>query len=353
MLLHGIFPAVTTPFGADGSLYHKKIEHNVDRYSRTPIAGMVVLGSTGEAVMLGDDERREVLRISAEVAAPEKVLIAGTGAESVVETLRLTEYAARLKYDVALVRTPHFYRPQMKPEAMTAFYRTVADRSPLPVMLYTVPPFTAYDLPLEVITELGQHPNILGIKESSGNVGKVAAMVEATRGIKRSTIVTEQQQAVTERMKSAPLTVKAGELISPEAVPSGNGGTAVAAPPATGLKTRSKEVGFQVLVGAAHTVLDSLQVGATGAVLAFAAPAPTICFEIFAAFKDNDLELARSKQQGLATAARRVVSEMGVPAVKYAMDLNGYYGGPPRLPLLPLSAAQKAEVEGMMSKFRN
>src|SRR5262249_32096868 len=115
-----------------------KVEHNVDRYSRTPVAGLVVLGSTGEAVMLSDDERREVLRITGEVAAPEKVLVAGVGAESVTETLRMAEYAARLNYDVALVRTPHFYRPQMKPEAMLAFYRTVADRSPLPVLLCAV-----------------------------------------------------------------------------------------------------------------------------------------------------------------------------------------------------------------------
>ena len=170
MLLQGIFPAVTTPFYPDGGVYYKKIEHNVDRYSRTPVAGLVVLGSTGEAVMLSDDERREVLRVSSEVASPEKVLVAGVGAESVIDTLRLAEYAARLNYDVALVRTPHFYRPQMKPEALLTFYRAVADRSPLPVMLYTVPPFTAYDLPLEVITELAEHRNIIGIKESSGNV---------------------------------------------------------------------------------------------------------------------------------------------------------------------------------------
>src|SRR3954462_11269627 len=200
MLLQGIFPAVTTPFYPDGAVYYKKIEHNIDRYSRTPIAGMVVLGSTGEAVMLSDDERREVLRVTAEVASPEKVLIAGTGAESVIETLRLTELAAKLNYDVALVRTPHFYRPQMKPEVMLAFFRTVADKSPLPVLLYTVPPFTAYDLPLEVIVELAGHPNIIGIKESSGNLEKVAAMVERTRHIRRSATVTEVQQAVTERM---------------------------------------------------------------------------------------------------------------------------------------------------------
>lgn len=341
---------MTTPFYPDGALYHKKIEHNIDRYSRTPVSGMVVLGSTGEAVMLSDEERREVLRISAEVASPEKVLIAGTGAESVTETLHLTEYAAKLKFDAALVRTPHFYRSQMTPEAMLAFYRTVADRSPLPVILYTVPPFTAYDLPLEVITQLAEHSNIIGIKESSGNVEKVAAMVEATRHIKRTTTVTEVQQTVTERMLTERAGDNGGQLVSVGEL-TGSGGTAVAAKPR--VKTRSKEVGFQILVGAAHTLLDSLQVGASGGVLGFAAPAPTICFEIYAAFRDNDLELARSKQQRLEPATKRIVSQMGIPAVKYAMDLNGYYGGPPRLPLLPLTGAQKMEVEEKMASFRN
>jgi 4-hydroxy-2-oxoglutarate aldolase len=354
MLLQGIFPALTTPFTADGTVYHKKIEHNVDRYSRTPIAGMVVLGSTGEAVMLSDEERREVLKISAEVASPEKVLIAGTGAESVIETLRITEYAASLNYDVALVRTPHFYRPQMKPEALLTFYRAVADRSPLPVLLYTVPPFTAYDLPLEIIAELAEHRNIIGIKESSGNIEKVAAMVQATRHIKRTAMVTEVQQAVTGRMLAAPGPESGQLIVGISEIGGAGGATAVAVPPKTqSLKTRSKEVGFQVLVGAAHTLLNSLQVGAHGGVLGFAAPAPTICFEIYAAFRDNDQELARSKQDALAVATKRVVSEMGIAAIKYAMDLNGYYGGPPRLPLLALSAAQKAEIESLMANFRN
>src|SRR5579864_9647930 len=226
MLLQGVFPAATTPFYPDGAVYYKKIEHNVDRYSRTPVAGLVVLGSTGEAVMLSDEERRQVLRETAEAAAPEKVLIAGTGAESVVETLKLTEYAATLKYDVALVRTPHFYRPQMKPEVLLNFYRTVADRSPLPVLLYTVPPFTAYDLPLEVIVELAGHANIIGIKESSGNVDKVAAMVQRTRHIKRPAMATEVFQAVTERMMTAPATGAQGsdhQLVSADELTGGGG----------------------------------------------------------------------------------------------------------------------------------
>jgi dihydrodipicolinate synthase/N-acetylneuraminate lyase len=332
-------------------VYYKKIEHNIDRYSRTPVAGMVVLGSTGEAVMLSDEERREVLRVTAEVAAPEKVLIAGTGAESVIETLRLTEVAAKLNYDVALVRTPHFYRPQMKPEVLLAFYRTVADRSALPVLLYTVPPFTAYDLPLEVIAALAEHPNIIGIKESSGNVEKVAAMVKATKHIQRTATVTEVQQAVTARMLAAPAKGEnGGQLVSVSQL---NGGTDVAVAAKPKIKTRTKEVGFQVLVGAAHTLLDSLQAGASGGVLGIAAPAPTICFEIYAAWKDNDQELARSKQLALAPATKRVVSELGIPAIKYAMDLNGYYGGLPRLPLLPATADQKREIEGVMSPFRN
>src|SRR5437588_2805316 len=351
MLLQGIFPAVTTPFYPDGAVYYKKIEHNIDRYSRTPVAGLVILGSTGEAVMLSDEERREVLRVTAEVAAPEKVLIAGTGAESVSETLRLTEYAAGLKYDVALVRTPHFYRPQMKPEAMLAFYRTVADRSPLPVLLYTVPPFTAYDLPLEVIAELADHPNIIGIKESSGNVEKVSAMVKATSHVRRTALATEVFQAVTTRMAEGRSQAShSGGFVSAEELV-GGGSVSVAAP--AKIKTRNKEVGFQVLVGAAHTVLASLQAGAGGSVLAFAAPAPTICFEIYAAWRDNDLALAQAKQDRMSAATRRIVSELGIPARKYAMDLNGYYGGLPRMPLLPLTALQKADVETHMAPFPN
>src|SRR5437773_1843474 len=121
MLLHGIFPPITTPFYPDGRLYLKKLEHNVERYSKTPVAGIAVLGSTGEAIMLSDEERREVLKTARQACAPYKVLIAGTGAESAIETLRLTEYAAELGYDVALVRTPHFYRPQMQPGNLLGF----------------------------------------------------------------------------------------------------------------------------------------------------------------------------------------------------------------------------------------
>lgn len=353
MLLSGIFPAITTPFYSDGRLYPKKLEHNVDRYSRTPIAGMVVLGSTGETVMLSEEEQREVLRLTAEVAAAEKVLVAGVGQESAIETLRLAEYAASLEYDVALVRTPHYYRPQMKPENLLAFYRFVADRSPLPVLLYSVPPFTAYDLPSEIIAELAEHPNIIGIKESSGSVEKIADVIARTRHIKRSTNATEVFNAVTQRMLKPP---RPAESLVTVAALAGSGGIAAkdaTSAPAPKFKTRTREVGFQLLAGSAQKLLPSLDAGSAGAVLAFAAAAPTACFEVYTAWKDGDKELAHLKQQRIVEPATRVASQMGIPALKYALDLNGYYGGPPRLPLLPLTGEMRAEVERMMADVRN
>ena len=352
MLLHGIFPAITTPFYPDGRVYYRKLEHNVDRYSRTPIAGVVVLGSTGEAIMLSDEEQCEVLREASAAASPEKVLIAGTGAESVVETLRLTEYAAGLGYDAALVRTPHYYRPQMKPQNILTFYRTVADQSPLPMLLYTVPVYTAYDLPLELVSELSQHPNIIGVKESGGSVEKIKGLAAETQGVQRQATVTEIFNAVTGRMlKRAEDPPANGSELVPAAMLAGGATTATASKPK--IKTRTKDVGFQVLAGTAQQLLPSLEAGAVGAVLAFAACAPTACFEIYTAWKERDPELAQEKQQRIVEAARKVVGELGIPGVKYALDLNGYYGGHPRMPLLPLTAAQKAEVERQMENIRN
>ena len=158
MLLHGIFPPITTPFYPEGNVNFKKLEHNVERYSKTPAAGMVVLGSTGEAILLSDQERREVLKSAREAAAPNKVLVAGTGIESAIETLRLCDYAAQLGYDIAMVRTPHYYKKQMQPANLLTFYRTVADRSPLPVIIYNIPQATGYDIPAEVVIELAEHP---------------------------------------------------------------------------------------------------------------------------------------------------------------------------------------------------
>jgi 4-hydroxy-2-oxoglutarate aldolase len=354
MLLHGIFPPITTPFYADGSVYYKKLEHNVDRYSRTPVAGIVVQGSTGEAIMLSDQEKRDVLRVARETAAPSKVLIAGVGVESAIETIKLAEYAAELGYDAAMVRTPHYYKMAMTKTAMLAFYRTVADRSPLPVIIYNFPQATGYDIPVDVVVELAEHRNIISIKESVGNLEKVKALVEGTRHIRRSVQVTEAFEAVTARMlKEAQNAMRVGELVSVGALAGTAKPSSAAVQVIGSLKTRQKEVGFQVMVGAAHQLLESLEVGAAGAILAFADPAPTACFEIYQAWKERAHEIAREKQDRIAVAAKRVVGELSIPGVKYALDLNGYYGGPARLPLLPLTADEKSEVEKLMEGIRN
>ncbi len=352
MLLHGIFPPITTPFYPDGAVYYKKLEANVERYSRVPMAGIVVLGSTGEAILLSDEERREVLRVARQAAAPEKVLVAGTGIESAIETLRLAEYAAGLGYDVAMARTPHYYKSQMQSANLLAFYRFVADRSPLPVIIYNFPQATGYDIPAEVVIALAEHPNLIGIKESSGNLDKVKTIVEGTRHIHRDVTVTDVFAAVTGRMLAAPSPASDAALISAASL----GGAppkaaAVATPPA--LKTRTRDAGFQVLVGSAQTLLPSLERGAVGAILAFACPAPTACFEIYTAWKDGDHKLAKEKQARIAEAAKRIVGELGIPGIKYALDFNGYYGGLPRLPLLPPTADVKAEVEQLLANIRN
>ncbi len=373
MLLSGIFPPITTPFYPDGQVYHKKLEANVERYSRTPAAGIVVLGSTGEAILLSDQERRDVLKTALAAAAPNKVMIAGTGIESAHETLALTEYAAELGYDAAMVRTPHYYKKQMLPANLLAFYRTVADRSPLPIVIYNFPQATGYDIPAEVVIELAGHPNIIAIKESSGNLEKVKKMVDGTRHVKRSTTVTETFEAVTPRMlkaAEADRVKESRELVSVETL-AGSADTmerrasspvpdSSAPKPSSSavavvgkLKTRQKEVGFQVMVGAAHQLEPSLGMGAVGAILAFACPAPMACYEIYAALKEGDTALAREKQDRVKLPAQRVVSELGVPGVKYAMDINGYYGGPSRLPFLPLTSDLKAEIEKLMAGIKS
>ena len=351
MLIEGMFAAISTPFYADERLYLRKLEANVARYSRGLLAGMVVLGSTGEAVELNDRETREALRTAADAAAAEKVLIAGVARESVKATVELVEYAAECRFDAVLVRTPTYYAPQMSKAAVLHFYRSVADRSPLPVLLYNIPKFVPYPIPVEVVAELAQHPNIVGIKDSTGDVERVRALVAATETAPRRTVtVTPVFEAVTGRMQSAKAEVE-GNFVSAAAL---GGGAAVALkPPATPIKTRTKEVGFQVLAGSAGSLLESLEVGAAGAVLAFAACAPQACQEVYLAWKDRDLALAAEKQQRITAPSQRVAGALGIAGIKYACDFNGYYGGRPRAPLLPLTADEKAEVERLLAGIRN
>jgi dihydrodipicolinate synthase/N-acetylneuraminate lyase len=260
-----------------------------------------------------------------------------------------------------MIRTPHYYKKQMLPENILAFYRTVADRSPLPVIVYNFPQATGYNIPAELVIQLAEHPNLVGIKESSGDVDKVRAMAEGTRHIRRSATVTETFEAVTPRMLAAVASTSnadGGELVQVGAM-AGSPGSSPSKPSSGAvtvvgkMKTRQKEVGFQVMVGAADKLQASLDVGAVGAILAFACVAPTACYEIYAAWKESDFELAKLKQERIVHASQRVVGDLGIPGVKYGMDFNGYFGGPARLPLLPLTGEVKGEIERLLTDVRN
>jgi 4-hydroxy-2-oxoglutarate aldolase len=355
MLLEGIFAPVTTPFYPDERIYFKKLEFNVSRLSLTALAGLVVLGSTGEAVTLDDAETREVLRVAAQFADDEKVLIAGIGCESVKATVELAEAAAGFDYDAVLVRNPCYYRPQLTPAALLHYFRTVADRSPLPVILYSIPKFTQAEIPLEVISELAQHPNILGLKESSGSVERVRDVVQTTRLAPRRTVtVTPIFEAVTGRMLAAKPAAQ-GNFISAEGLASGaDGGIALAvAPPVPARKTRTREVGFQVLTGSAANLKESLDAGASGAILGFATCAPQACQEIYTAWKEHDDQLAIDKQKRIAEASSAITGKLGIAGIKYACDFNGYFGGKPRGPLLPVTAEDRTEIERLLAQIRN
>jgi 4-hydroxy-2-oxoglutarate aldolase len=351
MLIEGILAAVPTPFYPDERIYFRKLEANVARYSRSLLSGILLLGSTGEAVALDDAESRDVLRVAAEAAAPEKVLIAGVGRESVKATVELAEAAAQFRYDAVLVRTPTYYASQMSTAAVLHYFRSVADRSPLPILLYNIPRCVPYDIPIEVIAELAQHPNIIGIKDSSGSLPRIGASVEATRNAARRTVtVTPIFEAVTARMMT-PKSEGSGSFVSADDLA---GGVALAsAPPVAPIKTRTKEVGFQVLTGSASILLEALETGASGAILGFAACAPQACQEVYLAWKDHDLKLAAEKQARIAGPGQRITGQLGVAGIKHACDFNGYYGGHTRAPLLPVTAQEKAEIEVLLAGIRN
>jgi 4-hydroxy-2-oxoglutarate aldolase len=308
-------------------------------------------------VMLNDEETREALRVARDAAADDRILIAGVGHESLSETLKRIDHAASLDYDLALIRTPHFYRPQLlrskaHPAEMLNFYRMVADASALPVLLYSIPAYTAYELPVEVIGELSGHANIYGIKDSGGKPERIAAIVAATASApRRNVAVTATFMAVTSRMLNAQAEAAglAAALMPADAL---MGGVGYASPPPPTFKTRTREVGFQVLCGSAQTLLPSLTAGATGGVLAMASFAPQACAEIYMAWKDRDAKLAEEKQQRILNAADLICGDLGIPGVKYACDLNGYYGGSPRLPLLPLTATERDQVEDSLRNVR-
>jgi 4-hydroxy-tetrahydrodipicolinate synthase len=291
MKVRGIFPALVTPFAADESVSLTGVRENIRRYNRTAVSGYVVLGSTGEAVMLSRDEADAVLAAATEEAAAEKLLIAGTGAESTGETIQRTKRAAALGYKVALVKTPYYYKPVYRGETYIRHYRAVADASPIPVLLYSVPQFTGITLETPEILALAAHSNIVGIKDSSGNVQRLGEIVAGAPG------------------------------------------------------------DFQVLTGGAAVIYPAHVVGASGAVLALAAALPEKCAELFELAERGRHEEARKLQHALVKASKVMVSEHGIPGVKYAMDLRGYHGGVGRLPLLPVTEEKKQAIAAVVAEL--
>src|SRR5437588_2344586 len=286
MKLQGIFPPIATPFDHQGNIYISKVQHNVEKWNLTALSGYVVMGSTGESVMLTAEEKYTMWEQVAKYAAPDKLLIAGTGVESVRETVALTNCAAAMGYKAAMVRTPHYYKNLVnRADAQMLYFRAVADQARIPLIIYNWPQATGVDIPVEAVVALSGHPNVIAVKESSGNLEKVMQMI------------------------------------------------------------REVKHGFQVLVGSAPTLWPSLLMGACGAILAYANAAPYSVIAIWEAYRTREEAAGLDWQNRIGNAAALVTSKYGVPGLKYAMDLNGYYGGPPRLPLIVPTVEAKHEIE--------
>ena len=291
MKLPGIFAPITTPFAEDGSVAYGRLRENIARYNKTGLAGYVPNGSTSESVLLRWEEVYKVWETVKDSASTDKILIAGTGAESTAETIEHTNRAASLGYAAALVRTPSFFKPAVNDELLAAHYLRVADASRIPVLLYSVPIYTHITIEPSLVARVAHHPNIAGMKDSSGNV-------EAVRQI-------------------------------------------VAAAPKT----------FQMLVGWPTTLFESLELGAVGAILALADAFPDLCVEIFECSRAGERDKAQRLAQKLIAPAKMFGAQYGLSGLKYALDRQGYYGGPTRLPLLPVDDAAKREIDAMLANL--
>ncbi len=348
MLLDGLHIPVTTPFYPDGRLYLRKLEHNVERYSRTPATSLTLLSDSGERTLLSDAETQEVLQTAASASAPEKVLIANISRDSVVGTLELADAAGKLGYDAIALQAPQILGGDKEGRSLLTYFGAVLDRSPLPTLILD-PDDT---LPLDCIAELAANPACLGLLTNGSSRLHLRRVQSATAQISREVIVTNIFAAVTGRMNVPQKSAEKGSYISADSL--GGAGTALAtAPPRSALKTRTKKVGFQILAGRTASLLDALEAGAAGAVLPLAACAPQAVYEVFAAWKDGDPKLAAEKQARLLAAAADIEERLGVAALKAACDLNGYYGGKPRLPHLPLTGEMRTLVETLMAGMRN
>ncbi len=288
--LNGIFPPLPTSFNEEGALFQEMIRSNIERLCQYPLTGFLILGSNGELVMLSEKEKVMALEAAREAIPEGTLMLAGTGGQSTRETIWLTREAARTGADAAMVLHPFYYKGLMTPKALVAFYHSVADASEIPVIVYNMPANTGMDLDAPTILQIANHPNIVGLKDSGGNVAKMAQV-----------------------------TGQAGS-------------------------------DFQVLAGSAGFLLPALSVGAVGGILALANIAPRQCLDIMELFIRGDLKAARSLQQRMVAPNGAVTRRWGVPALKYAMDQLGLYGGPTRHPVQPLEKETKEQLTGILKE---
>jgi 4-hydroxy-2-oxoglutarate aldolase len=291
--LKGIYPPIPTSFDDSGELALERMQENLNHLSKYSLAGFLILGSNGETVMLSQSEKIRVYEAARQVIPARMLMLAGTGGQSTRETIELTKAAEDSGADAALVLNPFYYKGLMTKDALVRHYHLVADQTDIPVIIYNMPANTGIDMTADTILAIAQHENIIGLKDSGGNLAKM------------------------------------GEIVG---------------------KARP---GFQVLAGSAGFLFPALAVGAVGGILALANIAPQQCIEIHQLFLDGKIEIARKLQNSLIELNAMVTREQGVPALKAAMDMLSIYGGPCREPILPVSEAIKNSIADLLNDLNN
>jgi 4-hydroxy-2-oxoglutarate aldolase len=286
----GIFSPLTTPF-VDDKISPEKFKENIQKYNSLDLAGYVILGTSGESPLLSIEESEKLVQTGKEAASQGKKIIVGTGLESTKMTLEFTNRMADLDIDAAMIRTPSYFKSRMNREALKKHFLLLADQSKVPVLIYNNPRVLGVSVDSELLIELSKHPNIAGIKDSSGDLSFLAETIP--------------------------------HLDSP----------------------------FSFLVGAGSVILPGLRLGATGGILAIADVAPARCAELYNLYLEGKMDDALKLQFDLAPLNRAVVQTFGIPGLKYSLDMVGYYGGPCRLPLLPLDDESKKEMKAVLSKL--
>lgn len=290
-MFKGIYTPIVTPFDEKEQIDYARMKHNLDRWARTALDGIVVLGSNGEFAYLTAGEKLELVEFVINNFTREKKIIVGTGCETTGETIDLSIKVAELGADAVLVLPPNYYKGSMKDEILYRHYVEVADSSPVPVMIYNMPKNTGINLSSSLVARLAEHPNIVGIKDTSGNIVQLSELVRDT-----------------------------GD-------------------------------DFAVFAGNAGYLLPALSVGVKGGTLALANILPDDCCRLVSLFKEGRMEEAKQLQLRLLEPNNLVTVKLGIPALKAALDMLGYQGGIPRRPLRPLTDEEKEVVKNALVKF--